>query len=63
MQFMSMGVLHMFKLSKSFIVSKLTIRSLIHFQLIFVYGVRRCSNFILFLLVCLNSVKKKFFYM
>ena len=31
--------------SKSFIVSGLTFRSLIHF--IFVYGVRKCSNFIL----------------
>ena len=33
--------------SKSFIVSGLTFRSLIHFQFIFVYGVRKCSNFIL----------------
>ena len=33
--------------SKSFIVSGLTFRSLIHFELIFVYGVRKCSNFIL----------------
>ena len=32
---------------KSFIVSGLTFRSLIHFQFIFVYGVRKCSNFIL----------------
>ena len=32
---------------KSFIVSHLTFRSLIHFQFIFVYGVRKCSNFIL----------------
>ena len=32
---------------KSFIVSDLTFRSLIHFELIFVYGVRECSNFIL----------------
>ena len=32
---------------KSFIVSDLTIRFLIHFEFIFVYGVRRCSNFIL----------------
>ena len=31
----------------SFIVSSLTFRSLIHFELIFVYGVRECSNFIL----------------
>ena len=33
--------------SKSFIVSGLTFRSLIHFQFIFVYGVRKCSNVIL----------------
>ena len=37
--------------SKSFIVPRFTIRSLMHFELIFVYGVRRCSNFILFLFV------------
>ena len=34
--------------SKSFIVSGLIFRSLIHFEFIFVYGVRKCSNFILF---------------
>ena len=33
--------------SKSFIVSGLTFRSLTHFEFIFVYGVRECSNFIL----------------
>ena len=32
---------------KSFIVSGLTFRSLICFELIFVYGVQKCSNFIL----------------
>ena len=32
--------------SKSFIVSGLTFRSLIHFELIFVCGVRRCYNYI-----------------
>ena len=32
--------------SKSFIVSGLTLRSLIHLEFIFVYGVRECSNFI-----------------
>ena len=32
---------------KSFIASGLTFRSLIHFEFIFVYGVRKCSNFIL----------------
>uniref|UniRef100_A0A4X1SUS7 Uncharacterized protein n=1 Tax=Sus scrofa TaxID=9823 RepID=A0A4X1SUS7_PIG len=34
--------------SKSFIVSGLISRSLIHFEFIFVYGIRECSNFILF---------------
>ena len=33
--------------SKGFIVSDLTFRSLIHFEFVFVYGVRKCSNFIL----------------
>ena len=46
LQFMSQNVLPIFS-SKRFIVSSLTSRSLIHFELIFVYGVRECSNFIL----------------
>ena len=33
--------------SRNFIVSGLTFRSLIHFEFIFVYGVRQCSSFIL----------------
>ena len=33
--------------SKNFIVSYLTFRPLVHFEFIFVYGVRKCSNFIL----------------
>ena len=33
--------------SKSFTVSGLTFRSFIHFEFIFVYSVRKCSNFIL----------------
>ena len=33
--------------SKKFIVSGLTFKPLIHFEFIFVYGVRKCSNFIL----------------
>ena len=37
--------------SKSMIVSGLTFRSLIHFEFIFVYGVRECPNFILFFLI------------
>ena len=32
---------------KSFIVSSLIFRSLIHLGFIFVYGIRECSNFIL----------------
>ena len=44
--FMSSRVLPMFS-CKSFIVSGLTNRSLIHFEFIFVYGIRKCSNFIL----------------
>ena len=43
---MSLSVLPMFS-SKSFIVSGLTFRSLIHFEFVFVYGIRKCSNFIL----------------
>ena len=43
---MSESVLPMFS-SRSFIVSDLTFRSLIHFEFIFVWGVRKCSSFIL----------------
>ena len=43
---MSESVLPMFS-SRSFIVSGLTFRSLIHFEFILVYGVRKCSSFIL----------------
>ena len=39
LRFMSKSVLPMFS-SKNFIVSGLTFRSLIHFEFIFVYGVR-----------------------
>ena len=42
---MSSNVLPMFS-SKSFIVSGLTCRSLIHFEFIFVYGVSKGSNLI-----------------
>ena len=48
---MSLSVLLIFS-SKNFIVSGLTCRSLIHFEFIFVYGVRKCSNFILFTCSC-----------
>ena len=34
-------------LSRSFLVSGLTFKSLIHFEFIFMYGVRKCSSFIL----------------
>ena len=43
---MSSRVLSMFS-SKSFIVSGLTFSYCIHFEFIFVYGVRKCSNLIL----------------
>ena len=43
---MSESVLPMFS-SRSFIVSGLTFRSLIHLEFIFVYGVRKCSCFTL----------------
>ena len=43
---MSWNVLLMFS-SKSFKVSGLTFKSLIYFEFIFVYGIRKCSNFIL----------------
>ena len=43
LQFMSNSVLPMFS-SKNLIVSGLTFRTLIHFEFIFVYGVRECSN-------------------
>ena len=39
-------VLPMFS-SKNFIISRLTFKSLIHFEFIFVYGVRKYSIFIL----------------
>ena len=44
---MSKSVLPMFS-SKSFIDSGLIVRSLIHFEFIFGYGVRKCSNFLFF---------------
>ena len=42
---MSKSVLPMIS-SRNFMVSGLTFRSSIHFEFIFVYGVRECSNFI-----------------
>ena len=53
--FMSSSVLPLFS-SKSFIVSGLTFRSLIlNVEFIFVYGVRKCSNFILLRIAVLFS--------
>ena len=43
---MSWSVLPMFS-SKSFVVSCLTFRSLIHFEFVFVYDINKCSHFIL----------------
>ena len=43
---MSESVLPMFS-SRSFRVSGFTFRSLIHFEFIFVYGIRKCYSFIL----------------
>ena len=43
---MSKSVLPTFS-SKNFVVSGITFRSLTHFEFIFVYGVRKYSNFIL----------------
>ena len=48
---MSLSVLPMFS-SKSFTVSGLIFRSLIHFQFIFVYGFRKCSNYHSFTCSC-----------
>ena len=45
LQFMSKGVLSVFSY-KSFILPSLTFRSLIHFELIFIYNVRECCDFI-----------------
>ena len=43
---MAVSVLSIFS-SRSFIVSGLTFRPLVHFEFIFVYDVRKCSSFIL----------------
>ena len=44
--FISESVMLMFS-SKSFIISGLIFRSLIHFEFVFVYGIRKYPNFIL----------------
>ena len=46
LQFMPKSVLPTFSF-RSFMVLGFTFRSLIHFEFIFIYGVRKCSNFIL----------------
>ena len=46
LRLMSKNVLPVFS-SKSFIVSSVKLRSIIHFKFVFVYGVRESSNFIL----------------
>ena len=46
--------------SKSFIVSGLTIRSLIHFEFIVVYGLKECSTLI-FLHVAVQFSQHYFF--
>ena len=45
-----LSVLPMFS-SRSFIVSGLGFRSLIHFEFVFVHGIKKCSSFILLLVV------------
>ena len=50
----SESVLHMFSW-KSLIVSSLTFRSLIHFELIFMYGIKEWSNVFFFLNMWLSS--------
>ena len=44
---MSESVSPMFSSRSFIIVSGLMFRSLIHFEFIFVYGVRKCSSFVL----------------
>ena len=52
------SVLPMFS-SRSFIISGLMFRSLIHFEFIFVYGVRKCSTFILLQVVDQQHLLKR----
>ena len=56
---MSESVLPMFS-SRSVIVSGLTFRSLIHFEFIFVYGVRKCSSFILLITQVNQEAQRKY---
>ena len=52
--------LHIFY-CKSFTVSDLAFRSLIHFEFVFMCGIRECSNFILFYVSQHDSLKRLFF--
>ena len=51
---MSESVLPVFS-SRNFTVSGIMFRSLIHFEFVFVYGVRKCSSFILLQVVDQSS--------
>ena len=46
LRFMPKNIMPMFS-SRGFIIQSLKFMSLIHFEFIFVYGIRKCSNFIL----------------
>ena len=52
------SVLHMFS-SRSFIVFGLTFRSSIHFEFIFVFGVRKCSSTDIKIMKCRSQNKIK----
>ena len=58
MWFMSKNVLPMFS-CKSFIASDLSFRPLTYFRFIFVYGVRKCSNFILLHVIVQHHLLKR----
>ena len=45
LQCVSKSIAHMFS-CQNFIVSSLIFKSLIHFEFIFVYGIKECANFI-----------------
>ena len=49
LQFLSKSALSMFS-SKNFVVSSLIFRSPVHFEVVFVYGIRKCSTFFFFFL-------------
>jgi len=45
--------------STGFVVSSVTFRSLFHFEFIFVYSVKKCSNFILLLVAVQHHLLKR----